>query len=248
ARREHLTPPPFFTSIDRGEDLCVRADPDQRRRFWEALADGLGDPRLRALMSLRADFCGELQKDTPLYKVHHQVNVAPLGEAELLAIVTEPAQLLSVRFEPDHLAGDIARRASEESTRDAGALPLLSYLLDDMWRCMVDKGDGVLHLPAQSIDLGRVLVERADKFIANHPNSEDLLRRIFTLKLATVREDGEPTRRRALRSEFSGEEWRLVSELADHPNRLLVTATLDGGETYAQVAHEAVFRRWGTLR
>ena len=51
------------------------------------------------------------------------------------------------------------------------------------------------------------------------------LRRIFTLKLATVREDGEPTRRRALRSEFSDEEWRLVSELADHPNRLLVTAT-----------------------
>ena len=74
------------------------------------------------------------------------------------------------------------------------------------------------------------------------------LRRIFTLKLATVREDGEPTRRRALRSEFSDEEWRLVSELADHPNRLLVTATPEGGETYAEVAHEAIFRRWDKLR
>ena len=74
------------------------------------------------------------------------------------------------------------------------------------------------------------------------------LRRIFTLKLATVREDGEPTRRRAVRSEFSDEEWRLVSELADHPNRLLVTATPEGGETYAEVAHEAIFRRWDKLR
>jgi hypothetical protein len=51
-----------------------------------------------------------------------------------------------------------------------------------------------------------------------------------------------------LRSEFTDEEWRLVTELADHPNRLLVTATPEGGETYAEVAHEAIFRRWGKLR
>ncbi len=113
---------------------------------------------------------------------------------------------------------------------------------------MVERGDGVLRLPAQSIDLGGVLVERADAFLAHHPNSEDELRRILTLKLATVREDGEPTRRRAFRSEFSDEEWRLVSELADHPNRLLVTATPEAGETYAEVAHEAIFRRWDKLR
>ena len=111
--------------------------------------------------------------------------------------MSRPAELLSARFETDHLAGDIARRAAEESAKDAGALPLLSYLLDDMWKQMVERGDGVLRLPAQSIELGRVLVQRADAFLASHPNSEETLRRIFTLKLATVREDGEPTRRRA---------------------------------------------------
>ena len=63
-----------------------------------------------------------------------------------------------------------------------------------------------------------------------------------------MREGEEPTRRRALRSEFTDEEWRLVSELADHPNRLLVTATPEAGETYAEVAHEAIFRRWDKLR
>ena len=113
---------------------------------------------------------------------------------------------------------------------------------------MVKRGDGVLRLPAAAIELGGVLVERANAFLAGHPNSEEKLRRIFTLKLATVREDGEPTRRRALRSEFTDEEWRLVTELADHPNRLLVTATPEGGETYAEVAHEAIFRRWDKLR
>src|SRR5262249_26012191 len=74
------------------------------------------------------------------------------------------------------------------------------------------------------------------------------LQRIFTLKLATVRPDGEPMRRRALRSEFSDAEWRMVSELADHPHRLLVTATLDSGEVYAEVAHEAIFGRWDKLK
>jgi formylglycine-generating enzyme required for sulfatase activity len=63
-----------------------------------------------------------------------------------------------------------------------------------------------------------------------------------------VHENSEPTRRRAFRSEFSEDEWKLVSELADHPNRLLVTATPEGGETYAEVAHEAIFRRWDKLR
>jgi hypothetical protein len=202
----------------------VRAEEHQRGRFSEILAQSIAGPRLYLLMSLRADFFGELQKDEPLYGAHHQINVPPLREVELQEVVSRPAALLCARFETDHLAADIARRTAEESTKDAGALPLLSYILDDMWRCMIQKDDGILRLPPQSIDLGSVLVDRARAFISNHPNSEHKLRRIFTLKLATVREDGEPTRRRAWRSEFSDEEWRLVTEPADHPNRLLITA------------------------
>jgi hypothetical protein len=149
---------------------------------------------------------------------------------------------------PLELADIITRRAAEDSVKDVGALPLLSYTLDDMWTKMVKRDDGVLRFPAQSFELGGVLVNRADAFLDAHPDAEDQLRRIFTLKLATVREDEEPTRRRALRSEFTEEEWRLVNELADHPYRLLVTATPEGGETYAEVAHETIFRRWGKLR
>ena len=195
-----------------------------------------------------SDFLGELQKDEPLFKVHLKIDVPPLREAELREVVSRPAELLSARFEPAGLADVITRRTAEDSVKDVGALPLLSYTLDDMWTQMAKRGDGVLRLPAQSFELGGVLVDRADTFLAGHPKSQDELRRIFTLKLATVREGEEPTRRRAARSEFTDEEWRLVSELADHPNRLLVTATPEGGETYAEVAHEAIFRRWDKLR
>jgi formylglycine-generating enzyme required for sulfatase activity len=241
-------PPAFLIYIDQGEELFVRAGDRERRRFSEILAQGLGDPRLRAMMSMRADFFGDLQKDEPLYAVHRLINVPPLREAQLREVVSQPAALLSARFETPGLADSIARRTAEESAKDAGALPLLSYLLDDMWTNMVRRGDGVLRLPAQAIELGGVLVDRADSFLATHPGSEEPLCRIFTLKLATVREGEEPTRRRAARSEFTDKEWRLVTELADHPNRLLVTATSEAGETYAEVAHEAVFRRWEKLR
>jgi WD40 repeat protein len=241
-------PPAFFLYVDQGEELYVRAEERQRHCFSKLIAQGLGDPRLLALMSLRADFLGALQNDEALYAVHRKIDVPPLREAELREVVSRPAALLSARFETDGLAADIARRTAEESARDAGALPLLSYLLDDMWEQMVARGDGVLRLPARAMELGGVLAERANAFLSRHPKAEDALRRVMTLKLATVREDGEPTRRRARRSEFTEGEWRLVSELADHPNRLLVTATPEGGETYAEVAHEAIFRRWEKLR
>ena len=261
-------PPAFFLYIDQGEELYVRAEERERRRFSEILAHGLGDRRLRALMSMRSDFLGELQSDELLFDVRRQIDVPPLREPELREVVSRPAELLSARFDSEGFAATIARRTAEESTKDAGALPLLSYLLDDMWTQMVQRGDGVLRLPEQAFELGGVLVRRANAFVSRHPNSEDKLRRIFTLKLAGVREDGEPTRRRAWRSEFSDEEWRLVSELADHPNRLLVTATPEADTTllapqmakpdsnsspasrgaYAEVAHEAIFWRWDKLR
>ena len=186
--------------------------------------------------------------DKPLFEARLQIDVPPLGEKELREVVSRPAQLLGARFENERLVDIVAERAAEDSVRDVGALPLLSYTLDDMWREMLKAGDGVLRLPAQSFELGRVLVDRANRFLAERPGAEDALRRVLTLKLATVREDGEPTRRRAARDEFSDDEWRLVSELAAHPYRLLVTVTTEAGKTYAEVAHEAIFRRWAKLR
>jgi formylglycine-generating enzyme required for sulfatase activity len=245
---DRTKPPAFLLYLDQGEELYVRAEERQRHRFSEVIGLGAADPRLYMLMSMRADFLGDLQKDEPLYKVHRQINVPPLREAELREVVSRPAELLSARFEPAGLVNIITQRAAEDSVKDVGALPLLSYTLDDMWTQMAKRGDGLLRLPAQSFELGGVLVDRADAFLANHAKYEDELRRIFTLKLATVREGEEPTRRLAARSEFTNQEWRLVSELADHPNRLLVTATPEKGETYAEVAHEAIFRRWDKIR
>jgi formylglycine-generating enzyme required for sulfatase activity len=249
-RRKELDqpePPSFFLYVDQGEELYVRAEQRQRQRFSEILAHALPDSRLRMMMSMRSDFFGDLQKDEALFAAHQIVNLPPLREAQLREVVGRPAELLAARFETPGLVEIITRRTAEDSVKDVGALPLLSYTLDDMWTQMVRRGDGTLRHPAQSFELGGVLVDRANRFLAAHPGAETALRRILTLRCATVREDGEPTRRRAPREEFSDEEWRLVGELANYPNRLLVTMTTEAG-TYSEVAHEAIFRRWETLR
>ena len=245
---EQPEPPGFFLYVDQGEELYVRAEESQRRRFSEVLVQALADPRLRAMMSMRSDFLGALQSDKPLFRARQQIDVPPLGEEELREVVARPAQMLAARFETEELIDIISRRAADDGARDVGALPLLSYTLDDMWTQMVRHGNGILRLPVESFELGGVLVDRANNFLAKHPAAEDALRRVLTLRCATVREDGAVSRRRASREEFSAQEWQLVSELADYPNRLLVTITTEAGETYAEVAHEAIFRRWDKLR
>jgi hypothetical protein len=241
-----LRPSAFLLYVDQAEELYVRGEL-QRRRFSELLAQGTADRRLVALMSMRSDFLGQLQNDQCLFAVHRKIDVPPLREGELGRVIREPANELGARFESEELISVITHRTLEDSAKDVGALPLLSYTLDDMWTEMVRRDDGTLRLPMAAFELGGVLAERANAFLARNPRSEDALRRVLTLKLATVREDGESTRRRAPRSEFSDDEWRLVSELADYPNRLLVTTTSDTGETYAEVAHQTIFRRWKRL-
>src|SRR5262249_15994153 len=53
---EQPKPPGFMLYVDQGEELYVRSEEQQRRRFSQLLAEALPDPRLRMMMSMRADF------------------------------------------------------------------------------------------------------------------------------------------------------------------------------------------------
>src|SRR5262249_5113071 len=119
---DQTKPPAFLLYIDQGEELYVRAEECQRRRFSEVIARGVADPRLYMLMSMRSDFLGELQKDEPLFTVHRKIDVPPMREAELRQVVSRPAELLSARFETAELAEIITRRAAEDAVKDVEAL------------------------------------------------------------------------------------------------------------------------------
>jgi hypothetical protein len=111
---------------------------------------------------------------------------------------------------------------SSAAAAEPGAQPLLSYLLTDMWASMVKRDDASLRLPAQAIDVGGVLASRAEEFLKEHPDDENSLRRLLTLKLASVPPEGEPVRRQTTEEECTDAEWALARRLAQHPWRLVV--------------------------
>ena len=108
-------------------------------------------------MSMRADFFGELQKDQSLDEVSRQIEVPPLREAELLEIVSRPADaaVRTVRERSSCRHHHPARRRGigQGRRRVAAACPTS---LDDMWqRDGCSEATATLRLPAQSIELGR---------------------------------------------------------------------------------------------
>lgn len=249
-----LTPPPrVFLYIDQGEELYARAKPEERKRFSEIIAAGLAacPQRLVVMTSQRADYYGELQANAALFPLAEKIDVPPLGADALALVLREPAHVLGVKFESDDLVSHIVKAAEDQP----GALPLLADLFTDLWERLQRRGDGVLRVSDQReiIQVGAALSKRADQFIARHPEKEEAVKRLFTLRLAHVPRQGEPVRARWERDMPGGgaqptdAEWALAEELAGPDWRLLVTGVKDGKAT-AEVAHEILLKTWGKLK
>jgi WD40 repeat protein len=243
-KQQGEAPAHILLYVDQGEELYTRASIAEARRFSEVLTADLKDSRLLAFASLRADFYDKLQADQGLFSCYEHIDVAPLDRPKLDEVVTEPARALGVQFED---AGTSSRITAQASAKPS-ALPLLSYLMTDMWKCMVERGDRTLRLQAQAIDIGGVLASRADEFLAANPDRQEVLRHLLTLKLCAVQAQGAPVRREARRKECSEAEWILASQLADYPWRLVVTSEHEAdSEMIAEVAHEALLTAWPRL-
>ena len=169
-------------------------------------------------MSLRADFFGDLQKDRPLFDVHHtfHINVPPLVEQELGQVVSRSAALLAAQQRPIILPAtwpSVRPRIHRRRRRLAASSPSRRHVATHgrarRWRAPYG---GAIHRAWSRPGGARRCVPGAQSGRRGQASPH-----LYLEDLATVREDGEPTRRRAFRSEFSDDEWRLVSELADAP-------------------------------
>ena len=228
---------------------CTRA----RRRTRRAcsprlLADAAGDrDTFSVLLSLRSDFYTDFQNDAAIFDLSEKFDVLPLTRDVLIDVIRRPAEVLGARFEDANLP----RLVAEATQREPGALPLLSDLLQEMWISMLSRGDGVLRWTDQPgiVDIGLPLKRRADAFLELPTTDPDVVRRLFTLRLAQVAQVGEPVRRRALKSECTPAEWSVAEQLAGSDQRLLtISNPLLGGEPIVEVAHEQFLQSWPTLK
>jgi WD40 repeat protein/serine/threonine protein kinase/two-component SAPR family response regulator len=243
--------------IDQFEELFTMVDDEARRNhFLESLYVALTALRtpLRVIITLRADFYDrplQVQPLADLFKQNTEL-VLPLNRDELLAAVQEPGRRAGVGFEEGLLPAIVA-----DVEAQPGTLPLLQYALTELF----ENRRGRLLTRQAYGELGGVpgaLARRADELFLGLSRGQQAAARQLFLRLVTLGEGVEDTRRRVPLAEIN----QLGSSVAAGPEgktgpildrfgaaRLLV---FDRDpltrEPTVEVAHEALLQRWGRLR
>jgi hypothetical protein len=115
--------------VDQLEEAVTQCVEEDRQAFLALLEAMLGqEPRLRVVATVRSDTIGAFQHGPGRDLFHDPLMVNVLGAREIRQVVTEPARLTATTFD-DGLVDEIVRDAG-----GGDALPLLSYLLSDLYR------------------------------------------------------------------------------------------------------------------
>jgi serine/threonine protein kinase len=237
--------------VDQLEEIFTLVDDDlERTHVLGSLRAAALEPesRVRIITTLRADFY-----DVPLsvpgfgdLLAARTEAITPMSPAELERAIVAPADGTGLIVEPRLLAEMVAEVADRP-----GALPLLQYALTELAE---RADDGVLTLDAYR-RIGRVsgaLARRAEQlFQPMNENGRDACRQLF-LRLVTLGEGTEDTRRRVRRSELlTLADTRAMDGVIETYGRhrlLSFDRAPDTREPTVEIAHEALLREWRRLR
>ena len=244
--------------IDQFEELFTMVEDDGRRNhFLDSLIETINAPRspVRVLITMRADFYDRPLQHQPLaelFKKHTEL-VLPLNQDELTWAIQEPARRSGVGFGDGLMATIVS-----DVIGQPGALPLMQYALTELFEARRDR---MLSLPAYK-EIGGVLgalARRADQIYDQLSPEEQVSTRQLFLRLLTLGEGIEDTRRRVRLSEL---EDLLLDPVAGMDQKPLTAAINQFGaarlltfdhdpltrEPTVEVAHEALLREWNRLR
>ncbi len=238
--------------VDQFEEMFTLVEDEARRvQFLELLYMAATDARsrVRVVITLRADFY-----DRPLHypqfgeMVHtHMETVMPLSADELEAAIERPARRVGVAFEP----GLVATITSDVHYQP-GALPLLQYALTELFEQRVDRT--LTHEAYQTLGgAAGALAQRAEELYRELDEAgRESIRQMF-LRLVTLGEGVEDTRRRTPRSELlavGGNDDQIDEVIDTYAAYRLLTLDHDpvSRRPTVEIAHEAILREWERLR
>jgi WD40 repeat protein/serine/threonine protein kinase len=237
--------------IDQFEEVFTQCEEYERNLFLEAIQEAVTaqDSRLRVIVTLRADFYDRplmVQNFSQLMQQRTEV-VIPLTVDELERAITGPARQVKVFFQQG-LAATIVSEVNEQP----GVLPMLQYALTELF----ERRDGSLLTTKAYQEIGGVLgalARRAeDLYKQLDAEKQEITRQLF-LRLVTLGEGTEDTRRRALQSELfaAAPDPRMMQQVIDlFGSYRLLTYDRDPitRTPTVEVAHEALIREWQRLR
>ena len=236
--------------IDQFEELFSLVEGNEKAKFFlDSLYTAVTDPasRLRVVITLRADFYdrplnypdfgGLVQKGTEV--------ILPLSTEELQDAIRILTERVGVTFE-EGLVTDIVTDVVDQP----GVLPLLQYALMELF----ERRDGrrLTHEAYQQIGgvLG-ALGRRSEEVYAGLDEGGQKAARQLFLRLVTLGEGVEDTRRRVLRSEVETIDRERLPEVIDIFGKArLLTFDHDPvtRSPTVEVAHEALLQEWRRLR
>jgi WD40 repeat protein len=244
--------------IDQLEELFTApgVGADERLRFIELLAGLARSGTVWVIATLRADFwhrAADMPDLVALTEGQGRIDLAAPSPAELAEMIRRPAQAAGLSFEA-HVESGLPLDAvlTEHAAAAPGALPLLSFTLDELYRSAKARGSSVLtHASYEALGgLEGAIANRADEIMADLPAPAQvaLPRVLRALTTVTGTTDQGPVARSAPLDSFAtGTPARTLID-AFIVARLLVAASEGGAAATVRLAHEALISRWQRAR
>jgi hypothetical protein len=240
--------------IDQLEELFTIPGLDQqaRRTFVAALEALARSGLVWVVATMRSDFFDRLETLAELAALSAESRylLLPPSDAEIGQMIREPAREAGLRFEVDPVRGisldDVIRRAA---ATDHGALPLLSFLLENLWRRRSEAGILTFAAYEELGGLEGAIGRRAEDVFLTL--SEAVQQEFVPVLCALVTiEGGTPVSQSAPLALFAAgsPRRRFVDAFLAAEARLLVVGGDAGGEARLRLAHEALLSHWPRAR
>ena len=242
----------YLLVVDQFEELLVRRDVPEFTEFARLLHDLLGFfKRVATVLVVRSDYFEALMVSRILSDLveNTYLNVPPLSQFELRAVIEEPARAVGVALEPG-----LPELIIKDFGDTPGGLPLLQYAMARLWDL---RRSGYLTVDAYNrIGGARTAIARsADEHLSQLPPNGREMAFSILMRLIYATPDGQFVRRTARLSELV-----LANELVERTRAILdtlVAARLvvsnvdigtDSHEALYELAHETLMREWPPLR
>jgi len=230
---------------------------DDRTRFTNLLAGLSRSGLVWIVATMRKDFWHRADETPQLVRLSEgngRLELLPPTPAQLSEMIRRPAEAAGVCFEVHPSTGiPLNEVIAEEVARGPAALPLLSYLLDQLYRADVLEAQGDALTFTTYERLGRLqgaIAAKAEAVLARcEPEEREALGSVlFSLvQMGAAGGDVEQAiARRAPMSVFppGTPGRRLVEALLGPDARLLVSDSGTEGNPTVRVAHEALITHW----
>ncbi len=232
---------------------------EERQTFVAVLSVLACSGLISIIATMRSDFyarCAEIPDLVKLKEGSGQYHLVPPTFAEIGQILIQPTRAAGLRFEVDPISGErLSDVLHDAAGKNPGALPLLQFTLDELFKSRTEKGVLTFEAYRQLGGLEGALAERAEAVFqslskAAQAELPGVLRALVTVD--TERDSLIAARRVMINSVVTNEARRtLIKAFIDA--RLLVVDEAEGtGATAAEpvirVAHEALLRHWPRLQ